>query len=97
MATKKAYLFGLWPHSFTKSVFFVFVVFPRKKLVFRSNFFLGKSLFSTPKQLFPRENQKTSFESLAVKFPKDGFCVFWFSLAKLVFDWKSTVLHWSAR
>ena len=65
---QKNHLFGVWPHSFPKDVFFGFLVFPRKKLVFlpktiffprkklvflsKTIFFLGKSWFSCPKPSF---------------------------------------------
>ena len=85
--TKKPSFWSLWPHSFPKDVFFVvFLVFPRKRLVFSAQnhlfprkklvflsktiFFLGKSWFSCPKPSFPYE--KVGFPVQNHFFPREN-------------------------
>ena len=65
--TKKTIFFGVWPHSFPKMFFLVFLFFLGKSWFFlpKTIFFLGKSWFSAENHLFPRENQKIIFLELA--------------------------------
>ena len=71
---KKNHLFGVWPHSVSKDVFFL--VFPRKKLVFHAKTIFSQEKVGFPVQnhLFPRENQKDHlFGVWPHSVSKDGF------------------------
>ena len=84
---KKNHLFGVWPHSVSKDVFFWFSLgkswfftpkpfFPRKKLVFLSKtiFFLGK----TKKTIFLESGRIVSQKMVFLVFPKKS----WFFIGR---------------